>query len=125
MNINKAIKKQKKSYNRFLLLMCFIFFSMLAALLISREWKIFFISYLAAIEGLIIITILIRSNFERLTFKFENYKLKVKCGVFSSTLQINCEKLAISCLRKKILSLNHLGWPNFSCNAFKLRTTRD
>jgi hypothetical protein len=95
MDINKAIKKQKRSYRGFLLSLCFIFFILPVVLLISREWNIFFISYLVAIEFLIMATVLLRSNFERLTFKYENYKLNVKWGFFSSCLSINCEKVAM------------------------------
>lgn len=95
MDINKAIKKQDKSYKVFLISLCFIFFILPAALFISRQWNIFLISYLIAVEGLIIATILSRTNFERLNFKYENYKLKVKWGIFSSYLIINCEKVVI------------------------------
>ncbi|WP_125153342.1 hypothetical protein [Clostridium rectalis] len=93
MNINKAIKKQKKSYKRFMLLMSFIFFILPIILIISNNINIFYILYLIIIECLVIIAIMVKKNNEALNFQCDNYKLKITSGLKKDKLNIICSKV--------------------------------
>ncbi|MDF2884292.1 MAG: hypothetical protein K0R54_4859 [Clostridiaceae bacterium] len=93
MNINKAIRKQKKSYKRFMLSMCFIFLLLPVFLFLFKSFKIFYIVYLIIIETLILTAMLIRSNNETLKFEYNNYRLKINQGRIRQELNIVCEKV--------------------------------
>lgn len=95
MDINKAIRKQNKSYKRFMLSMCFIFFILPFALLIANRFDLFFLAYLAIIELLILITIIITINAGYLKYDYDNYKLKVKQGLFKVEYNIVCSKVVL------------------------------
>ncbi|QAT38971.1 hypothetical protein [Clostridium sp. JN-9] len=93
MNINKAIRKQKRSYKRFMLSMCFIFLLLPIVLLVLKSFKIFYIVYLIIIQLLILAAMLIRSNNETLKFEYNNYRLKINQGKMRQELNILCEKV--------------------------------
>lgn len=93
MNINKAIRKQKKSYKRFMLSMCFIFLLLPIILFIFKSFKAFYILYLIIIEALILAAIIIRSNNETLKFEYNNYRLKINQGKIRHELNIVCERV--------------------------------
>lgn len=95
MNIDKAIRKQKKSYKRFLLSMCFIFFVLPVALFLSKVFDIFYIAYLGVIELLIFIAVFIRIDKEALKFKYEDFKLKIFLGINKKPIIMNCEKIIL------------------------------
>ncbi len=60
MDIDKVLKKQRKSYKRFMLSMGFIFIILPIVLLIAKQINIFFIIYLCVIESLILFSVLMR-----------------------------------------------------------------
>jgi hypothetical protein len=95
MNIDKAIRKQKKSYKRFLLSMCFIFFALPAILILSKKVYIFYIVYLIIIESLILMSIFIRISNESLKFKNDGYRLKISIGINNKKVNIITEKVSL------------------------------
>ncbi len=95
MNIDKAIRKQKKSYKIFMLSMCFIFCVMPTALILARKFNIFYIIYLIVLEVLIFLAIIIRINNEFLKFSYDGYKLKLKMGIRRAKLSIICDKVVL------------------------------
>lgn len=93
MNINKAIRKQNKSYIRFMLTMSFIFILLPEALFLSNKWKhMVFLIFLFIIEILIIILMLTVSN-SRLSYTVLEKNLKVKSGIYPKTININFERV--------------------------------
>lgn len=95
MNLNKVIRKQNASINRFMFSMCLIFFSLPVALIFTHEYNIFLILYLIIIEMLVILAVLARLNKDSLNFKYDGYRLKVKDGIFKSECNIMCDKISI------------------------------
>ncbi len=95
MNINKAIRKQKKTYKRFMLSMCFIFVLLPIILIVSKSINIFFVIYLVCIEMLITLVVILRFNEEFIDFKLEGYKIIIWCGMAKSKFTIICEKVAL------------------------------
>lgn len=93
MDINKAIKKQKKSHRNFMLFMCTIFISLPIFLILSNKLQTFFIVYLSILETLIIIAIFIKINNEKLSFQCDGYKFKIKQGIFDEEYSIICDKV--------------------------------
>lgn len=95
MDINKAIRKQKKSYKRFMLIMGFIFFALpLAALLLFADRvPLFYILYLIVIEILIILAIVAKINYENLKFTTNNYRIKIVSGIRRDKINIICNKV--------------------------------
>lgn len=94
MNINKAIRKQHKSYIRFMLSMCFIFIALPYILYISGKYmKPFFIIYLFLIECLVLTGIILKSDANILTFQDHKYKIKVAYGVLRKKIVIFCDKI--------------------------------
>lgn len=95
MNIDKAIRKQKKSYKRFLLSMCFIFFTLPAVLILSKKFYIFYIVYMIIVEFLILVSIFIRTSNESLKFKNDGYRLSLSLGITNKKLNIITEKVSL------------------------------
>ena len=95
MDINKAIRKQKKSYNRFMLMMCFIFFTLPIILYLSGISNMFYVIYLAGVEILILAAILSRVNGELLTYQCDGSKVKIKSGLFSGNISLGCDRVVI------------------------------
>jgi K+ transporter len=95
MDINKAIRKQKKSNIRFLLFLGFIFFILPLILFLSNMLKIFFLIYLGIIELLILITILININNSYLRYSSDDYRIKIKVKWLSEELNIVCDKVRL------------------------------
>lgn len=95
MNIDKAIRKQKKSYERFVLAMCFIFFILPMLLIVSKKIYIFYIIYLIIIELLIVLAIFIKASKELLHFKYDGYKLIIEMGLIRKKINIICEKITL------------------------------
>lgn len=95
MNIDKAIRKQKKSYKRFMLSMCFIFFILPIILIVSKKFYIFYIMYLVIIELLILLSICVKINKESLMFGYDEYKLKINLGLARKRINIGCDKVVL------------------------------
>jgi hypothetical protein len=95
MNINKAIRKQKKTYKRFMLSMSFIFVLLPIILMISKIISTFFVIYLICIELLITFVVLLRFNEEYIDFKLDGYKISIWCGIAKVKFIIMCEKVAL------------------------------
>lgn len=93
MNVNKAIKKQNKSYKRFLLFNCFIFLALPLMLYFSRQYNFFYIAYLLIIEVLILFAIIAAVNNNKLSFNYDGLKLKLSWGIWGKKLIINCDKV--------------------------------
>ena len=94
MNINKAIRKQKKTYKGFMLSMCFIFVLLPIILIVSKIINIFFVIYLVCNELLIAFVIILRFNEEYIDFKLEGYKISIWCGIAKVKFIIICKKVA-------------------------------
>jgi hypothetical protein len=92
MNINKAIRKQNKSYKRFLLFNCFVFLSLPVVLYFSKQITAFYISYLSIIEVLILFAIIVSVNSYNLQFEYDGIKLKIRYGIAGS-INILCDKV--------------------------------
>lgn len=95
MDINKAIKKQKKSYKRFMLIMSFIFFALPIILFLFRLYDIFYITYVVIVELLIIIAIAAKINKDKLIFTCNNSRLRIISGIRRRNLIIPCDKVAL------------------------------
>ena len=94
MNINKAIRKQKKTYKGFMLSMCFIFVLLPIMLIASKIINIFLVIYLVCNELLIAIVMILRFNEEYIDFKLEGYKISIWCGIAKVKFIIICKKVA-------------------------------
>lgn len=96
MNINKAIRKQQKSYKRFMLIMCFIFFIIPAILIYTKKLSLFYIAYASIIQFLIIISMLVKKHNEHIKFQIiENYRLYIELGLFKKKINMLCDKIEI------------------------------
>lgn len=92
MNINKAIRKQKKSFKRFWLSMSFIFLLLPISVVITKRYSFFIIAYLVIIEFLIVISILVHIHRKTLKFQYRN-KLKIQNGLWGGKYTIICDKV--------------------------------
>lgn len=95
MNIDKAIRKQKKSYKRFLLSMGFIFFALPAVLISYNKIHVFYILYLIVIELLIILSLFISVNNELLSFNCDGYRLRLVLGLGKKRINIITDKIVL------------------------------
>ncbi|MEG1256469.1 hypothetical protein [Clostridium sp.] len=77
MDIDKVLKKQRKSYKRFMLSMGFIFLLLPIVLSLTKKFNVFFIGYLCVIEILILSAVLIRYNEEYLKFELNENKITI------------------------------------------------
>ncbi len=93
MNINKAIRKQRKSYIRFLLSMCFVFFALPLTLIYYGKTDAFYMGYLAAIETLVVVAIYLRARQERLDFSYTMGRIRLKRGIPGKSESIDCDKI--------------------------------
>lgn len=93
MNINKAIRKQKKTYKRFMLSMCFIFVILPIILIVSKIINMFLVIYLICIQLLITFVVLLRFNEEYIDFRLDGYKISIWCGIVKVKFIIICKKV--------------------------------
>ncbi|MCR1935597.1 hypothetical protein ACQX0N_05490 [Clostridium tepidum] len=101
MDLNKGLRNQKRSYKRFVMIMSFIFILLpLILYLYNKINNIFYISYLIVIEVLIIIAIIIRTDREKLEFKYSNNRLRIVLGILNKKLNIVCDKVALVHIEK-------------------------
>jgi hypothetical protein len=94
MNINKAIRKQKKIFKRFMLSMGFIFLALPITLYFAKTFSTFLFIYLGIIEMLILIVMAIRLNRETLKVEYTN-KFKIQNGIFREKFMLICDKVEI------------------------------
>ena len=95
MDIYKVLKKQRKSYKRFMLFMGFIFLLLPVVLWISKRFDLFFIIYICIIEIFIFMAVLIIYNEEYLKFHVNEDKLTVAIAGGRIKYRILCSKVAI------------------------------
>lgn len=94
MDINKAIRKQEKSHKRFLLFLGFIFLFLPGILLLSGNFNLFLLVYLAIIEILVLTAVLVSMNNNFLNYTVDGYKLRLKFGKFGEDINIVCDKVS-------------------------------
>lgn len=95
MDINKVLKKQKKSYIRFMLSMGFIFLLLPITLWFTKQFNSFFLIYLIIIEILIIVIMIMRYNEEYLKFELINDKIIISMIGGRSKYKFTYSKVAI------------------------------
>lgn len=95
MDINKVLKKQRKSYIRFMLSMGFIFLLMPMILWITEQINTFFLGYLIIIESLLLALMIIRYNEEYLKSEIVNDKIVIRIIGGKVKYKISYSKVAI------------------------------
>lgn len=95
MNIDKAIRKQKRYYKIFMLSIGLIFFMLPGYLLLTSKFYTFYITYLIVLEALIFLAAIIRVDNASLNFKHDGYKLKVNVGIKGGSINIICDKIVL------------------------------
>lgn len=93
MDINKAIRKQKRSSKRFVLVMCFIFFILPIILYFSNIYTVFLIGYLLVIESLIVTAVLFKRDSNAISYSCGYGKFKFSQGIIKKSFNINCDKV--------------------------------
>lgn len=95
MNIYKAIKREKKHLKWFYITMILMIIILPAVVLLTGLTSTFYISYLIFIEVLIVFAIIVKINYHRLTYSYNNNRLRVKNGMFSKESLLLCDKIAL------------------------------
>ena len=95
MNIDKAIKLERKHFKMFLIAMFLISIILPMALVLTGLTNIFYLSYLAFIEILIVMAIIIKLNAYRVEYRCLNNRLIFKTGIFSKENLIICDKVVL------------------------------
>lgn len=96
MDINKAIRKQVKSYKRFMLSMGFIAILFpLILFLIGLNTNLFFVTYLIVLECLIVLAMFSKVNHQKLNFESGTNKLKISVGVIRKKYLIFCDRVVL------------------------------
>lgn len=106
MNINKDIKKQNKSIKRFLLLMVFIFFMLIAVVIFTKSYTNIILTILVFLELLILSSIVYTIDYFTLEFRSEGYKLVVKQGLFGEKINISGDKVVLVYVEEKEKEFN-------------------
>lgn len=95
MNIEKALKREKKHIKRFYILMISLEIIMPLAVYLTGLTSFFYISYLLFMELLIVVAIINKANDTRLKFYYSNNRLKFKGGILRKENLIFCDKVAL------------------------------
>lgn len=93
MEFDKVLRKQRKSYKRFMLSMGFIFLLLPIVLYLSKTFNIFFIMYLGVLELLILLAIMARFNDEYLKFNVNGDKISISVLMGRVKYKLNSEKV--------------------------------
>lgn len=94
MDINKAVKKERRHTKIFLTAMIVIAFLLPCILYLSGvKIKLFYLIYLLIIEFLIMISIFAKLNFYLVKFHCKNNRLKFKAGLFSKEHLLLCNSV--------------------------------
>lgn len=95
MNINKALKREAKSKKRLFIAMILLFIVLPSTAYLAGIKSFFVWAYLGLIEILIMLILLIKSNYYRLDFICNNNRLRLKSGLFVKESLILCDKVFI------------------------------
>lgn len=95
MNINKALKKERRSKKRLFIVMILLFIILPLITYLEGLRSLFILSYLGIIEILIVLVLLIKSNYYSLKFVCNNNRLRIKSGLFIKESWILCDKVSI------------------------------
>lgn len=95
MDIDKAIKKQKKSYKRFMFVMVILLILLPLLVCFFEVYKDFLIVYLIFLEVFIAIVMIKNFNNIRLEYTCENGILRIKPNVLSKYKHIYCDRVAL------------------------------
>lgn len=95
MNIFKAIKREKKYLKRFYIGMLLIAVVLFFVVFLTGLTTPFYLGYLGLMEFLILIAILNKINYYKLTYSCNNNRLKIKNGLFSKEGLIFCDKVVL------------------------------
>lgn len=93
MNINKAIKKQRNKYFRFVFFMSFIFMLFPFIVIYSKLYSYMVYAYVFVLDFLVITAILRRSDEEALFYRQKVNKFYIKNGIFKKINSFNCDDL--------------------------------
>lgn len=122
MDISKAIKKERNDYRKFKAIMIIIFVLLPIVTLFLGMTDLFYVIYLIILEVMIILSLMIRSNWERLEYSCSYNRFKYKAGLFSSEGLIFCDKVALVHTEKRGEEMNVIivSSVNFKNKYFKL-----
>lgn len=95
MDIYKALKWEKKLIKRFYIMMFLISFILPIIMMLVGKNTLFYVGYLAVIEVLILIAVIMKLNLTKIKYSCSNNKLKFKSGIFSKEQLMLCDKVAI------------------------------
>lgn len=95
MDINKALRVEKKKNIRFYIYMCILAIIIPGSLWATSIIDGFFIGYAIIMELLIILVILKRIDSFKLEYKYLNNKLTFKTGLFNKKNLILCDQVAL------------------------------
>ena len=95
MNIEKALKREKKQIKRFYIIMIILEIIMPLAVYLTGLTTFFYLSYLLFMELLIVAVIINKINYTRLKFFYSNNRLKFRSGIFSKESLIFCDKVIL------------------------------
>ncbi|MEY8762647.1 MULTISPECIES: hypothetical protein [Clostridium] len=93
MNIDKAIRKQKRSHRILMLSTGLIFFMLPGYFILTGKFYTFYTTYLIILEILIFLAIIVKVDNASLSFTYDGYRLKVNIGIKNSRLNIICDKI--------------------------------
>lgn len=95
MKINKGLKKEKNNLKMFYIIMIGLLVILPIVTDLSGTRNPFIWMYLLALIILILLSILIKTNYYMLKYRCSNNKLKFRSGVFSKESLILCDKVCI------------------------------
>ena len=95
MKLEKIIKREEKANKYFLFTMIGLFILLPLILFLSNIKTLSIYLLLGLIETLIILAILIKTNYYKLSFSYSSNRLKIKSGLFSKEYLLMCDKISI------------------------------
>lgn len=95
MDIFKAIKREKKLLKRFYILMITLGITLFIIVFLTDLTSFFYLSYLSFIEFLIFVAIINKISYHKLTYSYNNNKLRFNVGLFSKECVILCDKVVL------------------------------
>lgn len=101
MNIDKAIRKQEKSYGRFNIFMACLFILFPVLVFGFKLKNIYVYSYLIVLEIAIILCLIISKEKMTLKYTCKNNFLKIKISIFIKSIKILCDKIVLVHTEKK------------------------
>lgn len=95
MDINKALKLEKKHRKCFYVVMIMLFISLPLAIYLTNMYTSFFIISSLILEVLIALVFLSKVSTSSLTYSCKKNRLKIKSGLFSKELLFFCDKVVL------------------------------